>query len=261
MTPAWSEQVLQDDLSQITAPDVCRPFSSREDVFDRLIPYHIFAEAEEADTQKAENNSEEIEERYRQVKRKVEEVNGRLDAEERSTRLRTASEECFVYNLLALHGRVRLSFPGSNTGPTAASEVFCLTTQKLCCLAQAFKKNKLRLKCRLWLLKLLQQFQAGHRKLRGPQGHQSQVSLAHTFRKADGFSSRLPLDQERRQGVGTRCKRLSASLGLQLRQSGLTYPTASLREDGYKLDRRQLGSPWYSLLVLRGPKGSLESLQ
>lgn len=109
MTPDWSDQVLQDELSHISAPDARRPFSSREDVFDRLIPYHIFAEADDVEAERDANGDPEVlVEKFHQVKRKLDEIEGSLAAEGRSTRLRALSEDCMLYKQVLQHERVRL---------------------------------------------------------------------------------------------------------------------------------------------------------
>ena len=45
MSSNWSDHTLQTDLLRVSQPDTSKPFASNKDVFDRLIPYHLFSEA------------------------------------------------------------------------------------------------------------------------------------------------------------------------------------------------------------------------
>lgn len=42
MASQWSDQHLQRDLHAVAAPDTLKPFTSTQDAFDRLVPYHVF---------------------------------------------------------------------------------------------------------------------------------------------------------------------------------------------------------------------------
>ena len=42
MTSQWSDQRLHRDLHAVAAPDTLKPFTSKQDAFDRLMPYHVF---------------------------------------------------------------------------------------------------------------------------------------------------------------------------------------------------------------------------
>jgi len=42
MSSQWSDQHLHRDLQAVVSPDTLKPFTSRQDAFDRLMPYHVF---------------------------------------------------------------------------------------------------------------------------------------------------------------------------------------------------------------------------
>ena len=120
MTQGWPgrlEQTLQQDLGLVSKPDLNRPFSSTEDAFRRLIPYHIFA-LEEEDPETATPSladTEKLAATARQTKTKLEALKERLKVEGDPARLRRASEECFLENLQLQNERVGSSVVAAKT--------------------------------------------------------------------------------------------------------------------------------------------------
>lgn len=100
-TPAWSENVLQADLSLLCHPDISRPFSSKQDAFNRLAPFHLLADDAETDTANAATVAE-LESRaaiVREAQQKAAALRKRIETEGDPARLRTTAEECLLENL------------------------------------------------------------------------------------------------------------------------------------------------------------------
>jgi hypothetical protein len=99
MASQWSDQVLQHDLHLIAAPDTLKAFTSKMDVFKRLMPYHIFSSETEHTPNEGRYSAAylmRIAEPAERARKRMKVLEEKLNSEGDLNRLKKASEGCFV---------------------------------------------------------------------------------------------------------------------------------------------------------------------
>lgn len=112
MTDGWSDHTLQSDLLLVSQPDTTKPFSSKKDVLERLLPYHVFADTDQKSQdqmvalQEIKKISEPIERARKRAKTALEASSG---LGESNIEFRNACERCFLESSVIQQERASLS--------------------------------------------------------------------------------------------------------------------------------------------------------
>lgn len=109
MSSNWSEQSLQSDLLLVAQPDTNKPFVSKKDAFDRLLPYHIFAREEaRSKSLPALDRAKSLTESVESARKRLKLANETLLQEEQAEDFRNACELCYLESSLIQQEKVLL---------------------------------------------------------------------------------------------------------------------------------------------------------
>lgn len=107
MSSSWSEQSLQSDLSLIVKPDTNKPFASKKDAFDRLLPYHIFAREEtKSKPLSALDRARSLSGTVESARKSIKLAHETLLKEEQAEEFRNACELCYLESSLIQQEKV-----------------------------------------------------------------------------------------------------------------------------------------------------------
>ena len=107
MSSNWSDQSLQSDLLLVAQPDTKKPFASKQDAFDRLLPYHIFASGEpKRKLLPALDRARSLIETVESARKRLKSVHESLVEEEQAEEFRDVCELCYLESSLIQQEKV-----------------------------------------------------------------------------------------------------------------------------------------------------------
>lgn len=107
MTDNCSEKTLQADLLLVSQPDITKPFSSREDAFQRLASYHVFLSQKKKSRYSVLEDAKSSTQSLEKARKRAKVVEDTLEKEEASKEFRDLCELCYLESSLIQQEKVQ----------------------------------------------------------------------------------------------------------------------------------------------------------